>query len=69
MAKKMVLKRKMTWTFLVLTKSMDLRKQNLQKRFWAYQKIQMKIIAAEKQVSDPLKIKDDEGKLIDILKL
>ena len=38
----MVLNRKMTRKFLVLTKSIviDLRKQNLQKRFWAYQKIQ-----------------------------
>ena len=56
---------------MVLTKSIviDLRKQNLQKRFWAYQKIQTKIIAAKKYVFDPLKIKDDEGKLIGILKL
>ena len=69
MEKKMLLNRKMTWTFLVLTKSMDLRKQNLQKRFWAYQKIQTKITATKKQVFDPLKIKDDEGKLIDILKI
>ena len=44
----MVLNRKMTRKFLVLTKSIDLRKQNLQKRFWAYQKIQMKITVAKK---------------------
>ena len=46
----MVLNRKMTRKFLVLTKSIviDLRKQNLQKRFWAYQKIQTKITAAKK---------------------
>ena len=68
MAKKLALKIKKTWTFLVW-KSMDLRKQNLQKHFWVIPKNSNEDNDNKKKVFDPLKIKDDEGKLINILKL